>query len=171
MDLYLKEQIAFLDILLFILGAFLVVTSGMVLGSWLRPYRPNIEKLSSYESGEEPLGSAWIPFNARFYGIALIFILFEIETILLFPWALVWNEPCSPPLTHTTWTYYAALIGTSFIVILAIALVYAYKHGHFHWSKQTTVYPSLPSAIPQEYYERINRYYASKKMRYKQDKA
>ncbi len=55
----------------------------------LRPHRPNPEKLSTYESGEQPMGNANVRFNPRFYLFALFFVLFELDLVFLFAWALV----------------------------------------------------------------------------------
>jgi NADH-quinone oxidoreductase subunit A len=155
------EQIAFLEILLFILGALLVVSGGSLVSSWLRPHKPNIEKLSSYESGEEPVGTAWAPFNARFYGIGLIFILFEVETILLFPWAMVWMNPELNQATNGKWALYMAVVGTILILTLAVGLVYAKTQGHLSWIKRPIIHSPLTTPVPKEHYEKINHYYAS----------
>ena len=58
----------------------------------IAPNHPNPEKLASYECGEEPTGNAWLPFNSRFYVIALIFLLFDVEMVFVFPWAIVFGN-------------------------------------------------------------------------------
>ena len=63
----------------------------------LSPNNPNPEKLTSYECGEEPTGSAWMPFNTRFYVIALIFLLFDVEMIFVIPWATVFGNRYGTP--------------------------------------------------------------------------
>ena len=80
------------EILLYIIGGTLFVIGGLVTSSLIRPSRPNPAKLATYESGEEPVSTAWTQFNVRFYIIALIFILFEVEIVLLFPWATVFAD-------------------------------------------------------------------------------
>jgi NADH-quinone oxidoreductase subunit A len=160
-NLLSQEQIAFLDILLFIVGTLCVVCLGTLLGTSLRPYQPNIQKLSSYESGEEPEQPAWVAFDIRFYGIGLVFMLFEVETILLFPWAMVCHSSELTQVGDLTWPYYANFIGTSFILILIIGLLYAYKHGHFKSDTRSPVnYPNT-SQVPQEYYQKINHHYTT----------
>ena len=74
---------------LFILGGLGFILIALMVGKLLRPYRPNEEKLTTYESGEDPVNNAWGQFNLRFYIIALVFILFEVELVFLFPWAVV----------------------------------------------------------------------------------
>jgi NADH-quinone oxidoreductase subunit A len=158
-----QEQIAFLDILFFMLGALVVVGAGMGIGTWLRPYRPHIEKLTSYESGEEPTHTAWAPFNARFYGIGLLFVLFEVETILLFPWALVFTDPELHQATNKGWAYYSSYVGTSFIVVLAVGLLYAYKQKPFEWVQRTPTTPlAPPTSGRQAHYDYINRRYTNR---------
>lgn len=155
------EQAAFVEILLFIAGALLFIGVGSLVSAWLRPHRPNVEKLSTYESGEAPTGSAWAQFNARFYGIGLIFLLFEVETVLLFPWAVVWGNHELNQATDGLWTRYTALAGTVFILILAVGLAYAWAKGHFTWERSTLPPTPFSSKVPREHYERVNRYYAS----------
>ena len=77
-------------ILFFITGAFIFVLGGLITAKFIRPSRPNEEKNTIYESGEESQGSAWTNFNVRFYIIALVFVLFEVEMVFLFPWATIY---------------------------------------------------------------------------------
>ena len=77
--------------LFFIVGA--IFTAGGLVTAWLvRPSRSYPNKLSTYECGEDPVGSTWVKFNIRFYVIALIFLIFEVETVFLFPWALAFQK-------------------------------------------------------------------------------
>src|SRR4051794_9113775 len=94
-------------ILLFIIGAVLFVLSILGLSKLIRPNRPNFEKMTSYESGEDPVGSAWGQFNTRFYIIALIFILFEVEMIFLFPWATVFGQKELIEGTNGLWGWFS----------------------------------------------------------------
>ena len=155
------EQTAFLEILLFVIGALLFLSVGSLVSAWLRPHRPNIEKLSTYESGEAPTGSAWGPFNVHFYKIGLIFLIFEAETVLLFPWAVVWGNQELHQASGGLWTRYMALAGTVFILVLLIGLIYVGAQGHLTWTRPKPLRPSYPSKVPIKYYEAINQYYAS----------
>ena len=76
-------------ILLYIIGGSLFIVITLFVSRLIRPNRPSPEKLAPYESGEEAIGPAWIQFNIRFYIVALVFLLFEVEIIFLFPWATV----------------------------------------------------------------------------------
>src|SRR4051812_19436869 len=79
-------------ILIFVIGAIAFVLITLTIAKLIRPHRPNYEKLTSYECGEDTVGNAWGRFNPRFYIIALIFILFEIEIVFLIPWATVFGN-------------------------------------------------------------------------------
>jgi len=109
---------------------FLVVVVGflafnLVLWWAIRPSRYSEEKLTTYECGENPTGSAWIQFNIRFYVFALIFIVFDVEAVFLLPWAVVFREPQFGML--------AFLEGLVFIAILVVALVYVWRKGDLEW--------------------------------------
>lgn len=82
------------------------------------------EKLTSYESGIEPMGDAWIQFQIRYYMFALVFVIFDIETVFLYPWAMSFNELGLS-------AFIEALV---FIFILVIGLVYAWRKGALEWS-------------------------------------
>ena len=91
---------------------------------WLiRPRRFSEEKLTTYECGESPEGSAWVQFNIRFYVFALIFIVFDVEAVFLFPWAVVFREL----------GMLAFVEGLVFIGILVVALAYVWRKGELEW--------------------------------------
>src|ERR671925_1890987 len=75
----------------FIVGA-IFVAGGLVTAWLVRPDRKYPNKLTSYECGEEPVGGSWVKFNIRFYVVALIFLIFDVEIVFLFPWALVFQK-------------------------------------------------------------------------------
>ncbi len=73
----------------------------MVMGSFLRPYKPDAEKLTIYECGEPTVGSAWVQFDLRYYVVALLFVIFDVEVAFFFPWATVFgsaNQLANPAL-------------------------------------------------------------------------
>src|SRR5262245_47487540 len=75
---------------------FLVVGIGFILvhlliGKLIRPAKPNAEKLTIYECGEPTIGSAWVQFDLRFYVVALLFVIFDVEVVFFFPWAVVFG--------------------------------------------------------------------------------
>ena len=108
--------------------AFLVVAIGFLVVNLLvwkviRPSRFSEEKLTTYECGENPVGSAWVQFNIRFYVFALIFIIFDVEAVFLLPWAVVFREL----------GLLAYLEGLVFIAILVVALAYVWRKGDLEW--------------------------------------
>jgi NADH:ubiquinone oxidoreductase subunit 3 (subunit A) len=107
---------------------FLVVVIGFLavnlIAWWLiRPSRFSEEKLTTYECGENPQGSAWIQFNIRFYVFALIFIVFDVEAVFLLPWAVVFRKLGMVAFTE----------GLVFIAILAVGLTYVWRKGDLEW--------------------------------------
>ena len=107
---------------------FLVVCIGFLAVNFLlwkliRPSRYSEEKLTTYECGENPVGSAWIQFNIRFYVFALIFIIFDVEAVFLLPWAVVFRNL----------GMLAFVEGVVFIAILVVALAYVWRKGDLEW--------------------------------------
>ncbi|MFQ5503566.1 MAG: NADH-quinone oxidoreductase subunit A, partial [Planctomycetota bacterium] len=82
----------FFNIAVFAVLGILLVYGGMLLLSLFRPDKPNETKLSTYECGEEAFGSSWVRFDMRFYTVALIFVIFDLEIAFLFPWARVFQS-------------------------------------------------------------------------------
>jgi len=102
---------------------FLVI--GMAASRIMRPSRPNEAKLSTYECGEEPVGKAWVQFNIRFYVIALVFLIFEVEIVFLFPWATVFGEL----------GLFAFVEMMIFVFILVVGLAYVWVKNDLEWEK------------------------------------
>src|SRR5579862_994867 len=73
------------------IGAFFLFIH-LVAGSFVRPYKPDAEKLTIYECGEPTVGSAWVQFDLRFYVVALLFVIFDVEMAFFFPWAVVFGR-------------------------------------------------------------------------------
>lgn len=86
----------YVGVLVFLVLAVGFILAGMtaqrIVSRLLRTWRPSASKLSPYECGEEPVGGTYVRYNIRFYVIALIFIVFDVEIVLLFPWARVFQE-------------------------------------------------------------------------------
>ncbi len=94
------------------------------------PNNPNPDKLATYECGEESEGSAWVQFNIRFYVVALIFLIFDVEVVFLFPWAVVFNDL----------GLLAFVEMAIFLVILLIGLAYVWKRSDLDWVKYNVKY-------------------------------
>lgn len=131
--------------------------------SWLlRPKKPTIEKLTTYESGEDPIGNANIRFNIRFYVVALIFILFDVELVFLFPWATVFGNKEFIEQTNGQWGWFTLVEMVIFVVVLALGLAYVWAKGHLEWVKPEIKEPKFKSKIPMNMYENVNKKYAEK---------
>ena len=99
--------------------------------SWLLQHKnPTDLKLETYECGEPVEGPSWIQFNPRFYIIALIFLIFDVEVVFMFPWAVVYQKL----------GIFAFVEMVIFIVILLFGLVYAWKKGDLNWVKPKVKY-------------------------------
>ena len=89
----------------------------------MAPRNPNYEKQTTYECGEEPTGSAWLPFNSRFYVIALVFLLFDVEMVFVFPWATVFGNH-QILATDARWGWVSLAEMFIFLGILILGLAY-----------------------------------------------
>lgn len=110
-------------ILLFLIIGALFVGIALFAASLIRPNRPNPEKLLTYECGEVPFGDARIQFNNRFYIIGLMFLIFEVEILLLFPWVLVFQE--------IGWFAFGAMF--VFVSLIFIGFAYELGKGQLQW--------------------------------------
>lgn len=148
-------------ILTFIAGALLLISIGELISLLRRPKHFYKAQLQTYESGEAPMDSAWKKFNARFYTVALIFLLFEVETVLLWPWATVWADPILNKVSAGFWSKYTALSALLFIILLAIGFAYIWRQGYFKAMRPPLSPTSFATKIPRAYYEQVNKRYAS----------
>ena len=159
-----QEQAAAVHFLCSILVLLFFISITPWLTRWLRPSQPTLEKKTTYESGIAPTGDAQNPINSRLYGIGCIAILFELEAILLLPWALVWQNTTSLPAQQVTpYRFYMTLAGTGMILLWATGLIYLLTKSPYPWF--TTIKPKEPNLaqgpVPQHYYEKINAQYAT----------
>ncbi len=147
------------EVLLYFIGGILFILGGLVTAWIVRPSRPNEEKLTTYESGEQPMGNAWGRINIRFYLVALIFLLFEVEIVFLFPWATVFGNKDLIEGTDGLWGWYTLIEMFVFITILALGLVYAWVKGYLDWPKPVVGKAEFDSPVPAHMYEKINKAY------------
>ena len=113
----------YLPILLFFIIAVGFGIASLMIGMLLRPHRPYREKLMAYESGVQPFSDARIPFPMRYYVITMLFVIFDIEAVYLYPWAVVFKEI----------GLYALIEMAFFITILLIGYIYAWRKGALEW--------------------------------------
>ena len=143
------------NLLIFVIGAIIFVTGGLITSRLIRPNRPSYEKLTTYESGEDTVGSAWGQFNLKFYIVALIFLLFEVEIIYLFPWAIIFGDRGLIEATDWKWAWFAVTEMFIFIFILTLGLAYAWRKGYLNWVKPQPKVSSFKSKIPASVYDKF----------------
>jgi NADH-quinone oxidoreductase subunit A len=122
----------FANVLVFALLAFVLCGLMLGLGLLLRPSNPNPNKLSTYECGEPPSGSAWINFNIRFYLIALVFVIFDVELAFIYPVAAVFRDW----VVSRGQGLFALVELAIFVGILSVGLVYVWRKGDLQWLKR-----------------------------------
>lgn len=108
---------------LFVLVGMFIPVAALLIAGFLSPNKPNAIKESTYECGIETVGDSWVQFKAQYYIFALVFLVFDVETIFLFPWAVALNKL---PL-------FAVFEGIIFVLILLAGLVYAWRKGMLEW--------------------------------------
>mgnify|MGYP006283549293 CR=1 FL=1 len=117
------------------IGALTLVAIGIPMGmmvlSWLlRPSVPEQGKSATYESGEIPTGDTRIRFNIQYYMVALLFVVFDIETVLIFPWTVIYRDAVS-----TSGLIPALVPMLIFIGVLVVGLVWAWRNGAVQWAR------------------------------------
>ena len=115
------------SILVFLVVGIGFLAVNLVLWRIIRPSRFSEEKLTTYECGENPTGTAWVQFNIRFYVFPLIFIIFDVEAVFLLPWAVVFRRLGQE---QGLLPYAEGLV---FIAILVVALAYVWRKGDLEW--------------------------------------
>lgn len=131
----------------FVVVAIAFALGGLTAGKLLRPYFPSDEKASIYECGEKPIGSAWINFNPRFYMVALVFVVFEVEIALTLPVVAVYKDwvAQSPAMG---WVAFGELI--AFTAFLLVGLAWVWVNGDLDWVKKVAEVgsPTKPANAP-----------------------
>jgi NADH-quinone oxidoreductase subunit A len=114
---------SYLPILIFLMVATAFGIGALVISSFLRLKRPYPEKLMPYESGNPPVGEPRLRFSVKFYIIAMLFVVFDVEAVFLYPWAIVFDKI----------GLYAFVEMIIFVVILLAGYIYAWKKEAFVW--------------------------------------
>jgi len=144
-------------ILLFLIAGIFFVVAGFITSWLIRPHRPNEEKNKVYECGEDPIGNAWGQFNNRFYIIALVFILFEVELVILFPWAVIFGRKELIIATQGLWGVFSLLEAFIFVGLLVLGLVYVWAKGYLEWVRPQTKVNAFKGPVPLEIYQKLNQ--------------
>ncbi len=124
-------------VLLFIVTGAIFVGVALFVAKLIRPDRPNDIKLMTYECGEVPFGDARVQFNNRFYIIGLMFLIFEVEILLLFPWAVVFKD--------IGWFAFAAMF--VFVFLIFIGFIYELGKGQLKWDLPIPVVPEYKEGV------------------------
>ena len=124
-------------IFVFILLGILLVYIPLLIQKLVAPSNPTKDKLSTYECGEDAEGSAWVRFNIRYYIIALIFLIFEVEVVFLFPWAVIFQDFIKEGNGMLVFVEMAI-----FLFILIVGLAYVWQKTDLDWVKRKIAFPS-----------------------------
>lgn len=108
---------------IFALVALFLPAVAISIAALLSPKKPNKVKNSTYECGMETVGPTWVQFKIQYYVFALVFLVFDVEAVLLFPWAVAYNQL----------SLYAVIEAAIFILILLGGLFYAWRKGALEW--------------------------------------
>lgn len=114
---------AYLPVLIFLMVATAFGLGALIIGELFRIRRPYKDKLMPYESGNAPVGEPRVRFSVKFYIIAMLFVVFDVEAVFLYPWALVFDRI----------GLYAFIEMIIFIIILFVGYIYAWKKEAFVW--------------------------------------
>ncbi|MBI2955126.1 MAG: NADH-quinone oxidoreductase subunit A [Chloroflexi bacterium] len=117
----LLTQYGYIAIFLIIAIAFGILP--LVIALAIRPKKPNPVKLSTYECGLETVGPSWIQFHVGFYLYALVFVIFDVETVFLYPWAVAYGKL----------GLFALIEMFIFVILLVVGLVYAWRKRALEW--------------------------------------
>ena len=120
MSLFLRD---YLTVVWF--GVAALALGGILLGiaAVIRPYKPNTSKLMAYESGVDPVGFGWSQSQIRYYVFALLFVIFDVEAVFIFPWAAAVDR----------YGTFGLVVMLAFIILLLDGLLYAWKRGLLRW--------------------------------------
>jgi len=124
-------------VLIFLIVGGVFVAGGLIVAWLLRPNRPYPSKLTTYECGETPIGDTRVRFNIRFYIVALIFLIFDVEVVFLFPWATVYK--------NLGW--FALIEMLVFLFILFVGYAYVWRKGDLDWDKPAPRIPRYEKGV------------------------
>ncbi len=135
----------FANVLVYVLVAIGFIVGALTAGMFIRRSVPTAVKLSTYECGEDTIGTAWIQFNVRFYIVALVFLIFDVEIAVLFPWTTIFKE----------FPHFVLAEIFVFMGILVVGFAYVWVKGDLEWlrslgeigSDNNRSRPTLPDSL------------------------
>lgn len=116
-----------IGLLLFVVGGLSISLGGLTIGHLVRTRLPHPEKGTPYECGEPAIGTSWVQFDLRFYVVALVFLIFDIEIALFYPWAVVFKEGGIAALWDMLF----------FFGVIVVGYLYLWKFGYLDWVRAT----------------------------------
>lgn len=126
-----------LSITIFVAFGAAFVFANLLAGAIVRPKLPNPEKLSVYECGEPSIGSSWVQFDLRFYIVALVYLIFDVEVALFYPWAVAYGDAAALGATIGMTAYeirQVALVDMLFFFgVLMVGFAYLWRFGYLDW--------------------------------------
>ena len=126
-----------LGMVLFGLAAFAIGFGALVLGRILRPTATQADKRSIYECGEPAIGKGWVQFDLRFYVVALVFIVFDVEIALFWPWAVVFGSGSASPADAAQIKPVALWDMLFFFGVIVVGFLYLWRYGYLQWVRGT----------------------------------
>lgn len=149
-------------LLIFVIAGVVLLLTPLAIGKLVRPHAPSPEKGTVYECGEPTIGSAWIQFDLRFYVVALLFVIFDVELAFFFPWAVVFgsaNRAADATIPAEQQAHAAAVLQPAgaavdpagmeqlawlafgdimiFFVVLLVGFIYLWRRGDLEWVRST----------------------------------
>lgn len=121
MEHYINNYVV---VVIFLALGILLPVAALTIGRFLRPHKPSNEKAETYESGNLPLMESRVRFNIRYYLFALMFVIFDVETVFLYPWAVAYKSL----------GLFALVEMLIFVSLLIVGLIYAWKKKVLQWN-------------------------------------
>ena len=123
-------------VLIFVAAGVLMIVVALAIGALIRRKLPHRVKGQPYECGEPTIGNAWVQFDLRFYVVALVFVIFDVEIALFYPWAVIYKD-----------SGLAGLVDMLFFFgVLVVGFLYLWKFGYLDWVRSTAAQRRLPRA-------------------------
>ncbi len=116
-------------------GVLFVIFNVAIVNRLLRPKVPDPKKFETYECGEVPISDSWVHFDIRFYTIALVFLIFDVEIAFLYPWAVVFRNLCGSEASISG--AFVLLEMLFFLLVLVVGLIYVWAKGDLDWVTYT----------------------------------
>lgn len=143
-------------VLLFIIAGFLMAFAALVVGRYVRPKLYHPEKSAAYECGEPAVGDSWVQFDLRFYVVALVFIIFDVELAMFWPWAVVFGQADASTPAGFAVKSVALWDMLFFFGVVVVGFLYLWRFGYLDWVRaagghkraaRTAVAPATASSI------------------------